>query len=688
MKLLLFLPLFIALSIFAFSQTPRGRVQIHNGTLVTDSGTLLRGCYISTDGNWPMTPIKEDIKTIKDFGLNTIHLYAENSCCQFPGEKEADIDSIVKWTENDSLYLILTVGSWGGSDLEWISAFWKKYALKYKDKTHVIFEISNEPFEWSAPYDSATLAMEKSMYDTIRFYAPETHIQFMSYALNSNIDSAIADIKSLGQGINWENASIAVHGYVHSSETNRVFMKTLQDSGFAVTVTEVPVIRARNNGSIDQYANLAMIRVCEEEFISYVNFLVPNDLTNKPYVYKSKIENSEIRWIPDFGTWPANLHQINFINPYSLIFPGFYDEAAHGVNHDYDFKIYVIDTIHPINPYIAFYNLDFKDGPVSLLIETSYMQTNSRAEVHLDSLNGTQIGLCQLPISEWDKDVVFSCPVTNIKGIHNIYLVLKSETYFCGIINNILFIKPGINSKQPPYIGNAFVIPGKIEAEEYDIGGINISYFDNTLDNEGLQFRFDEVDIETTTDINLGYNVGWIENGEWLEYTVDCMNESVNDIQLRIACIEPGEKIRIKLNNQILGTVSLPNTGGYQIWETLTLDSISIPAGENQILRLEFLGSGFNLNWLNFIAKDKSGILELYKNKNVIFYPNPAHDYIKTKTTEPVQVEIYSMQGQLLIKKKIFTQDDQIPVHSLSQGSYVTKISTDKMAHSEILIIE
>jgi hypothetical protein len=160
------------------------------------------------------------------------------------------------------------------------------------------------------------------------------------------------------------------------------------------------------------------------------------------------------------------------------------------------------------------------------------------------------------------------------------------------------------------------------------------------------------------------------------------------DIQLRIACTVPGEKIRIKLDNQILGTVNLPITGGYQEWETITLNSISIPAGENQILRLEFLGSGFNLNWLNLIAKDITGVSESKENKPYTFYPNPARDYIKIKTTEPVLVEIYYLQGQLLIKKKIYANEEFIPINNLSFGSYILKVSNGTEIYSDILIIE
>jgi len=43
--------------------------------------------------------------------------------------------------------------------------------------------------------------------------------------------------------------------------------------------------------------------------------------------------------------------------------------------------------------------------------------------------------------------------------------------------------------------------------------------------NVGGQYRPDEgVDIEKTSDTGGGYNVGWISEGEWLEYTIRVRN--------------------------------------------------------------------------------------------------------------------------------------------------------------------
>lgn len=42
------------------------------------------------------------------------------------------------------MYLLITSGWSGEPDMNFITSFWKFYAERYKDKTHVIFEIAND----------------------------------------------------------------------------------------------------------------------------------------------------------------------------------------------------------------------------------------------------------------------------------------------------------------------------------------------------------------------------------------------------------------------------------------------------------------------------------------------------------------------------------------------------------------
>jgi|GEM_PF-997196 len=145
-------------------------------------------------------------------------------------------------------------------------------------------------------------------------------------------------------------------------------------------------------------------------------------------------------------------------------------------------------------------------------------------------------------------------------------------------------------------------IPGKTEAEDFDIGNQDVAYHDTDLGNNGGTYRTADVDIGTTTDTGAGYVVGYTVAGEWLEYTIGTVTSGNYTIGVRSASAgtNAGKAITIKLDGITLGTVNPNNTGAWETWETLTLNNISVTGGSNKVLRLEIAGGGFNINHITF----------------------------------------------------------------------------------------
>ena len=145
-------------------------------------------------------------------------------------------------------------------------------------------------------------------------------------------------------------------------------------------------------------------------------------------------------------------------------------------------------------------------------------------------------------------------------------------------------------------------IPGTIEAEDFDIGGQGIAYNDtDPQENIGGFGRTDQgVDQERATDNGNGINVGWIADGEWLNYTIANSVAGKYNITFRVASDNTiSKQINAKLGNSQLGRVSIPNTGGWQSWQDVTLENVNLTGGP-QVLRLDFVGGYFNLNWVRF----------------------------------------------------------------------------------------
>ncbi len=154
---------------------------------------------------------------------------------------------------------------------------------------------------------------------------------------------------------------------------------------------------------------------------------------------------------------------------------------------------------------------------------------------------------------------------------------------------------------QAPFGGTVPVLPGRIEAENYDTGGEGVAYYKTTVGNPGGVYRTNEdVGLEPATDTGGGYIVAWINPGEWLEYTVNLPDPSaIYRVSVRVASKGGGGQLRVRLDGAVLGTVTIPDTGGWQNWQTIALPNVPVAGGiGSRALRLEVLSGGFNLNWI------------------------------------------------------------------------------------------
>jgi len=152
--------------------------------------------------------------------------------------------------------------------------------------------------------------------------------------------------------------------------------------------------------------------------------------------------------------------------------------------------------------------------------------------------------------------------------------------------------------KPDPFFGTPSKIPGKIEAENYDYGEKNDVYYDSDNVNSPGKYRNDGVDIQPCLDRDKGYEIGWIENGEYLVYTVD-VNVTVADIELRIAS-EHGGNIKLELDGVEIAKTDIKRTGGWSSWKTITMSDVQLIPGKNKKLKITFVRRGFNFNWINF----------------------------------------------------------------------------------------
>ncbi|MFM7021469.1 MAG: putative Ig domain-containing protein, partial [Flavobacteriales bacterium] len=153
-----------------------------------------------------------------------------------------------------------------------------------------------------------------------------------------------------------------------------------------------------------------------------------------------------------------------------------------------------------------------------------------------------------------------------------------------------------------PYLGTPWNIPGSIEAENYDDGGEGIAYHDNdAINNGGKQRTAQGVDIENTGDPAGGqYNVGFTGSGEWQKYTVNVATTGIYTLQARVACPFTGKSFRVEMDGNTIATVAIPNTTGWQTFQTVPVTTSNISAGLH-VMRIYYETDGFNLNSVAFV---------------------------------------------------------------------------------------
>ncbi|MGC9343147.1 MAG: carbohydrate-binding protein [Bacteroidales bacterium] len=237
-----------------------------------------------------------------------------------------------------------------------------------------------------------------------------------------------------------------------------------------------------------------------------------------------------------------------------------------------------------------------------------------------------------------------------------------------------------LEAPQYPFPYSVHLVPGRIEFEDYDIGGQYISYNESTLENEGNAYREDEVDIQETDDDQGEYNVGWIRDGEWLEYTVNVSETGKYYLFLRAAVNSDSSSLKITENKELLLSKELEYTGGWQSWETF-IDSVDLSEGE-QILRFTFNGgeSLFNLNWIEFNKNLwMTGKQEISTGppNGLKIYPNPVGEFFFLNSEKPLNQDLLIIINDIsgktikIIKpENVYSGSFKVAVEELDAGIY------------------
>src|SRR5690606_19308125 len=160
-----------------------------------------------------------------------------------------------------------------------------------------------------------------------------------------------------------------------------------------------------------------------------------------------------------------------------------------------------------------------------------------------------------------------------------------------------------------PYGKNKIASGTVLPAVDFDMGRQGVAYYDtdtasyhytpgmDTQGNRGRSYRNDGVDIRLDS---TGHHIFHIEDGEWLQYTIDVVDEGINRLSLVVASDSVGGEINLHIDGQVLARpTTVPVTGGTRQWIPLPVEIPQLTRGTH-VLRVQAARGGFNFKSVAF----------------------------------------------------------------------------------------
>lgn len=196
----------------------------------------------------------------------------------------------------------------------------------------------------------------------------------------------------------------------------------------------------------------------------------------------------------------------------------------------------------------------------------------------------------------WEKNGIklgglYDCKILVEAGGGSGNIIFKYATMYIG--------EPEPEVPQSPFKG-AIELPGKVEMENYDLGGRNNAYYDTDTKNEGGFYREDGVDI---VEANGNYAIGYTTKDEWLEYTINVKEAGSYNVEAFAANGNTDINIDLYVDGKKSASLSGESTGDWDIYEKVK-GKINLPAGEH-ILRVKFESNYNNIDYIRFYTGEE-----------------------------------------------------------------------------------
>lgn len=248
-----------------------------------------------------------------------------------------------------------------------------------------------------------------------------------------------------------------------------------------------------------------------------------------------------------------------------------------------------------------------------------------------------------------------------------------------------------------PFKNTIAVLPGTLQAENFDTGADGIAFHDanSNKEGDGNTYRTDLTGIDVVKG-GTGYAIGYGQVGEWMEYTVNVKEAGLYSYDISYSAPEEGAAINLALNTPdglkplTADKVVLGKTNS---WSTYTQAHnrliVPLEAGE-QIIRLGIVGGSgtyvVNIDKLVFNRVDVN------EDIDIAVKADPSPSMVSTKTTISADVkadcEIKNVKFFIngVLSKTLTEAPYEYVYTPTTKGSYtVNAIATDNDGKQSVI---
>ena len=190
------------------------------------------------------------------------------------------------------------------------------------------------------------------------------------------------------------------------------------------------------------------------------------------------------------------------------------------------------------------------------------------------------------------------------------------EDYFAQNLSkgkNDVTFTPVEPEPQTPFKGKVREIPGKIEAEDFDVPGkgvnedgtTNASYSDDSENHGDSDYRKDDAPAVDLYNKATGVIVGYNQTGDWLEYTVNIAEAGKYVMTASVAAESESASFSFSIDGKSVAEVPVSGSS-WDDYKDVTAE-VTLPAGKH-LLRMDVTAEYFDVDYFNFEFKNEAAI--------------------------------------------------------------------------------